>query len=498
MKKVLYAFAASAMLAGCSLDELQSQDNSSFAKIDKVNVVVDPFKAEEGASTRTLLSYSNSQMIFSWSQNDEIGVFPIEPTVGTQVQQTLDLGESEDGGLNASFNGGAWLLKENNTYCAYYPFCGDMKLNESYTEIPMDMEGQVQTANANSTHLGAFDFMYSLPTKVENAQVDLHFSHIPGILVLDLTMPEAATLTKLVLTAQNPIFVTKAKMNAKEGTFVATETSTSISLGLGRFNSSANQVMRFFISVLPTTNGESLKEPVDANVISTTGLCYAGSLNDGLRIKKGYVYSRSATLVRAADEYDDKDYVDLGTGDGTLWGRNNVDVYDEVTTPEFYAWFDIAPKDDYSWDNYETYMEDEQDCSYCSPNSDSQSVLNPGTDDVAYLMMDPENHWYIPTSEQWQNLVEKCTWTWTTMSGKSGYMVSHKEKPARWIFLPVNGLMVGTSKTETSAGYYWASNLDTKSTNWLKGYCLKINESAFGVTSIDRCYGASVRPIYVP
>jgi hypothetical protein len=301
-------------------------------------------------------------------------------------------------------------------------------------------------------------------------------------------------LDELVLTAENPIFVTKAKMNAKEGTFVATETSKSMGLRLNKINATAGQTMRFYVAVLPTTN--TTIQSATVNVISTDGIVYSSALTPGVIVNSGYKYSYTATLQRGVDEYDDKDYVDLGTGDGTLWGRNNVDVYDEVT-PEFYAWFDVEPKSDYSWNTYDTYLPNKNDCEYCSPNFDNQSTMTPSSDDVAYLMMEPNYQWYIPTSTQWKNLVEQCHWTWTTYQGKQGYRVSNKSVPARWIFIPATGYMEGQSLNST-ATYYWASDLDTDSHNWLKGFCLKITEGKYEVTSMDRCYGMSIRPVFVP
>ena len=499
MKRLFLAIAGSALLAACSLDELQQENNTSFVNVNKISFTVEPLKSEESVFTRTNLTYSGSQLNFAWASGDVVGLFPIAPVAGSQVSQVLDFETNEDGGLSADFDGGAWRLRKDNTYCAYYPFCGEMKLNETYADIPVDMTGQTQKSNNSTAHLGAYDYMYSLPTKVDDElNVSLHYKHLCGFLVLDLIMPENATMTELSLVAQEPIFVTKAKMNAKEGTFVATETSTLISLNLDNMKAVAGQTLRLFVAALPTTNESSVS--VTANIVSSYGLVYTSPLNSGLRVKSGYKYNRNATLARVTDEYDDRDYVDLGTGDGTLWGRNNVDVVDG-DVPEYYGWFDYEVKSNYSWSTYDTFISSKNMCEYCSPadkGGDGQYVLDPEYDDVAYMKVTPLHHWYIPTSTQWQNLIEKCKWDWTSVNGVSGYRISNKTNPARWIFLPANGLMAGTTKTDTSAGYYWASDLDRNSANWLKAYCLKIMDGSYTLTSVDRCYGASVRPIYVP
>ena len=68
----------------------------------------------------------------------------------------------------------------------------------------------------------------------------------------------------------------------------------------------------------------------------------------------------------------------------------------------------------------------------------------------------------VPTKEQWQELLDQCTWTWT---GK-GYRATGPNK--KTIDLPAEGYCdcEGAVLNVDTEGNYWASTLDGEDTSW--------------------------------
>jgi hypothetical protein len=94
---------------------------------------------------------------------------------------------------------------------------------------------------------------------------------------------------------------------------------------------------------------------------------------------------------------------------------------------------------------------------------------------------------YVPTKEQWQELIACCVWTWQ----EDGYRVTGNNGNS--IFLPAVGsrgcdggdgvIGVGTN------GFYWSSTPGGSDNAWGLGF----GSSAVGMNYNDRCYGFSVR-----
>ncbi len=498
MKKILYLSALMAMLAGCSSEELQQTDNTSYIKVDKVCISTKPFFQEEGSATRATMSeMENGELAPLWTENDVIGVFSVNSDAETQVPQVLGVKES-GGSRNATFDGGSWMLRKGNTYAAYYPYCPEMKLGDTYADIPVNMIGQTQIGNNSFTHLGTFSYMYAEPTVNETGTVNLDFKNAISILAIDLTFSKNAILNEIVLSAETDMFVTKAKMNATNGEIIPVTTSKSITLSLKNVDVTSGQAAKFYLSLLPTTNSE--KQVITVYAIDKEGITYTGTLRE-IKVKQGYSYAREATMESTHDMYDGLNYVDLGTG--TLWARNNVKLgnIENFTTnsnkDEYYEWYGLEVKDEYTWSTYWNYDEVNNKCNIYNPD-DGIYYMNPTDDDVAYLNVEPTTSWRIPTPAEMQSLIDDCDWTWTQVNGVNGYKVSNKTIPTRWIFLPALGSVSGTEITESgSVGYYWTSELDTKSDGWKKGKCLRLDENTKAISSYDRYIGMSIRPVYI-
>ena len=143
------------------------------------------------------------------------------------------------------------------------------------------------------------------------------------------------------------------------------------------------------------------------------------------------------------------EYVDLGLPSGTLWATCNVGANSPEEDGDYFAWGETEPKDYYYWNTYK-WSNGEYNITKYSSQVDNKTELDP-EDDAAYVNWGPE--WRMPTKEQLQELIEKCTWTYTTLNGVNGQLVTGPNGNS--IFLPVNS----RQQYSDYDGYYWSRTL---------------------------------------
>ncbi len=66
----------------------------------------------------------------------------------------------------------------------------------------------------------------------------------------------------------------------------------------------------------------------------------------------------------------DHEYVDLGLLSGTLWATYNVGATSPYETGDFFAWGEVDPKENFTWENYKFFVGYEYD-----PNNGSWAIL---------------------------------------------------------------------------------------------------------------------------
>ena len=100
--------------------------------------------------------------------------------------------------------------------------------------------------------------------------------------------------------------------------------------------------------------------------------------------------------------------------------------------------------------------------------------------------------WRMPTREEQQELIDDCTWIWTTLNGVNGYRVVGPNGNS--IFLPAAGNRDGSSlNIAGSLGLYWSS---TPSVYYDYGaYGLDFGSSSHYMDYDNRDLGLSVRPV---
>lgn len=185
------------------------------------------------------------------------------------------------------------------------------------------------------------------------------------------------------------------------------------------------------------------------------------------------------------------EFVDLGLPSGTLWATQNMGANSPEDYGDYYAWGEIEPKTNFSWDNY----------SLCDGTISSLSRYNVdsnyGTvDGVTQLDIrdDAANQqwgglWCIPTEAQAKELKNQCSWSLDVSRG--GYTVVGPNGNS--IFMPMSGYVKGsTTFSVGKTGYYWTSNVSVDFP--YDAVSLVCEQSAFDL-EVVRCYGRTIRPV---
>ena len=177
--------------------------------------------------------------------------------------------------------------------------------------------------------------------------------------------------------------------------------------------------------------------------------------------------------------------VDLGLS--VKWACCNVGA----TSPEefggYYAWGDPVEKDSCIWTKYEWYNDSIEEIIKYN-DLDGKTALE-ATDDVAQTLWGDE--WRMPTQAEMKELMDRCTWTWTSVNGVYGYRVSGNGNS---IFLPAAGSQYEDLYTsQGSQGCYMSSTL--YGDDYELEICLGFNKKDRYTINSDRCDGHTIRPV---
>ncbi len=205
--------------------------------------------------------------------------------------------------------------------------------------------------------------------------------------------------------------------------------------------------------------------------------------------------------------------VDLGLPSGIKWANMNIGAESPEDYGDYFAWGETEPyyveghsqdnpcsnwkpgkSDGYDWGSYKWFNgSDDSMTRYCA--DDNKTILDL-EDDAANANWG--GNWRMPTIEEMKELKNYCTWTWTTLNGVEGYIVSSKTN-SNSIFLPATGFRYDSGpfaglNAVGSAGNYWSSSLDADDSRW----AYEFSFHSIGVInshSADRVNGMSVRAV---
>lgn len=178
------------------------------------------------------------------------------------------------------------------------------------------------------------------------------------------------------------------------------------------------------------------------------------------------------------------EFVDLGLPSGVKWATTNVGANEFDEYGNYYAWGEVATKSTYTEANYQYFKNN----AYVSIGNDISGTVY----DVARKEWGED--WCMPSMKDFQELVTKCQWTWTTAYRVNGYIV--KGPNGKTIFLPAAGSnFYGSSNNKGKEGIYWSSTY-ASNPDW-GALILKFEQSSTPVYNggIQRLTGCTIRPV---
>ena len=210
-----------------------------------------------------------------------------------------------------------------------------------------------------------------------------------------------------------------------------------------------------------------------------------------------FVHVTETTTVYFSGEGHINDYVDLGLPSGLLWATCNVGANAPEEYGDYFAWGETTPKDTYTWSTYQ-YCNGSYNTltKYCN---NSSYGYNGFTDNLTTLLPEDDaaaanwgGNWRMPTQEEFQELYNNTTVTWTQQNGVNGRLFTASNGNS--LFLPAAGYRWNDELTNAgSNGNYWSSSLDTDGPD--DAWYFNFYSNGTGASRYYRYLGRSVRAV---
>lgn len=206
--------------------------------------------------------------------------------------------------------------------------------------------------------------------------------------------------------------------------------------------------------------------------------------------------------------------VDLGLPSGLKWASFNLGASAPEQLGDYFAWGEIEPyyssqdpltwkegkESGYSWTSYKWCMGTPKTLTkYCTNSPDDTYGYNGFTDDKTVLDIEDDvaglnlgGKWRMPTETEWAELIENCTWTWTTQNEVNGMLVTASNGNS--LFFPCAGFRYSAVIAGVgSYGRYWSSSLYTVLPN--NAWSVYFSSSKLRSEFNSRHDGFSIRPV---
>lgn len=236
-------------------------------------------------------------------------------------------------------------------------------------------------------------------------------------------------------------------------------------------------------SLVLEINGQEVKtSPVSSSADIELGKVYVMKAEwDGnsLKWKGTYDDGDSAQSEISAEA------VDLDLPSGTYWASCNVGASKPEEIGDYFAWGETVPKDSYSWSNYVHCDGSEATC------HDIGSDIAGTIYDVAHARWG--EGWHMPSLEQWQEVINNCTWSKVSLSGISCLKLT-SNKNGNSIYLPFTGVKWDSGCYYTESLYCWLSSLKSEGST----FSCYLTFQGFGIgygRDFERFAGLPVRPV---
>ena len=231
-------------------------------------------------------------------------------------------------------------------------------------------------------------------------------------------------------------------------------------------NATANPVEGGIVS-----GGGTYQEGTDCSLtaMANEGYSFTSWTENGEVVSTNFTYSFTVSSNRnlvanfVVSGGSSHEYVDLGLPSGLLWATCNVGAESPEDYGDYFAWGETQPKDTYDWSTYQ-YCNGSNNTltKYCN---DSEYGYNGFTDNLPTLLPEDDaatanwgSDWRMPTSEEWEELLNNTIRTRTTQNGVNGWLFTASNGNS--LFLPAAGQLSGSSSYFVgSCSFYWSSSL---------------------------------------
>ena len=192
-----------------------------------------------------------------------------------------------------------------------------------------------------------------------------------------------------------------------------------------------------------------------------------------------------------------KDYVDLGLPSGLMWRKYNLGANSEYEMGNHYAWGETVTKQKYDITTYKWGERIEGIKYYNKYNETDKLTLLQPEDDAATANLG-ENY-RTPTKEEWEELLDECTWEVATKTNKNNETVIDYWKVVgpngNFIILPSTGWYNGDVWKDNVSGYQSASLKKTSLVYFIRWFNNKTNIMPDWIDANPE-KGYSVRPVF--
>ena len=471
MKKLnlILVVAVLCMMAASCVNEIGS--DQEVAGLCRYNLTIED-------QTKTDLSGSGDKRSVSWTDGDQIKYYT-ESNQSTPVTTAVNIDDSgayisiprgrTDEFINAVY--GAVQLKSDTSTDHIMYISSPVKDNQRYTSFT---EAHVCAAFCNDIENPDIRF--------HNAACIVHFV-------------SAADVHKVVFSGNSGEIISAGSNGELKVTSGSNGALTVESASNGQTSITIvtnGEVSDFYFAMLPVNFSSGIK--VD---------CY-NSLGDlfvtmrtitALNTVSGNGAVKMLDLGNAQDWVNAAPPVAIDLGLSVKWASYNVGATKPEEYGRYFAWGEKVPKNDYRWANYQfgtskngpfsKYVLD----SNCG-TIDNKTILDL-TDDAAAAAW--VGDWRLPSKEEVSELMNNCTWAWTTWNGVNGYKITGHNGNS--IFLPANGIRSGNNISEEgAAGNYWSSSISEDGSYFaLSPY---FSQSGKEIGNCYRYFGLGVRPVY--
>ena len=200
--------------------------------------------------------------------------------------------------------------------------------------------------------------------------------------------------------------------------------------------------------------------------------------------------------VPTTGDINGHEWVDLGLPSGTKWATCNVGANTPEEAGDYFAWGETAKKDTYLWTNYRFRESGDNydNIKFNKYNTNEDYGIIDGlvaleaADDAATSNWG--EGWHMPTNDEFRELTDSSTMTWTTRNDVKGYEIVGPNGNS--IFIPAVGHYKDDGLAE-GKGCYWTSTLENGHT--LDARYMNLGFNVFATVSYLRYCGLSVRPV---